>query len=342
MMLTVVYVRNESEPDAVENRILNYEDGGFDKQLAVLDALYEVFPNIPKSSLYPTVTRITLKTMDGKLTSAVAEDADEIIPYLPIPSHLSHISTVSITELQKEAVLDMDVDRVEWKGQSFAFKKTGEHLEGTLRELTILDRLCNSPHIIDLKAIVTNKDNRIRGFLMPYIHAGNLSDVFVKARRDPGVSKEDEDLVIDWSLKLTWALQITRGIVELHAIAAYNGDLKPQNVLLGLEGQAILVDFLPMGFSDEFAAPEILARQHDHNTSLQSMLTGAADVYSLGLILYALTQENARGIRIPSWKDGPGSAPCWYRDVVQQCLNLDPAGRPSALEVLSLLQNGAS
>jgi serine/threonine protein kinase len=337
-MLTVVYGRNENEPDAVENRILDCEEDGDDKEHAVLDALDEVLPSI--SYFYPTVTRITLETVEGNLTATITEDVDAIVPYLPIPQHLSHISTVPITELRKVETLDMDVDRVKWEGRTFTFKKTGEVLAGTLREPTILDRLCTSPNIIDLKAIVVNRENLIRGFLMPYMYAGNLEHVFIKARRDQGVAEDDDEPVFDWPIRLTWACQIIQGVVDLHAIEAYNGDLKPQNVVLGPAGQAILIDFLPMGFSDEFAAPEVLAKHHDHDTTLESILTGPADVYSLGLVLYAVAQEKAHGVRPPLMWDR--RVPCWYRGVVQRCLHLDPAARPSALDVLSLLQQGAS
>jgi serine/threonine protein kinase len=247
---------------------------------------------------------------------------------------------VLISELQRVIGLGLGVDRVKWRGQTFAFKKLGEDLEGNLRELTILDRLCNSPGIIDLKAIVVNQDNSIRGFLMPYMYTGDLERVFIKARRDLGVSKRDDESAFDWSLKLTWARQITQGVVDLHGIAAYNGDLKPQNIVLGPVGQAILIDFHPIGFSDNFAAPEVLEKYHKPNTTLESLLTGPADIYGLGLILYALVQENGNGARAPLWRDG--STPGWYRHIVQRCINLDPVARPSAVEVLSLLQEGAS
>jgi hypothetical protein len=204
-MLTVVYGRNENEPDAIENRILDCEEDGDGKEHAVLDALDEVLPSI--SYFYPTVTRITLETVEGNLTAAITEDVDAIVPHLPIPQHLSHISTLPITELWKVATLAMDVDRVKWEGhwQTFAFKKTGEVLTGTLRELTILDRLCKSPNIIGLKAIVVNRENLIRGFLMPYMFAGNLEHVLIKARQDQGVAEDDDEPIFDWPIKLTWA-----------------------------------------------------------------------------------------------------------------------------------------
>lgn len=262
-VLTVVYGRNENEPDALENRILDCDE---DKENAIADALDDIIPNI--SFFYPTVTRIALKTVNGILTTVITKDVDEIVSYLPTPSHLSHISTVPINELRIVTSLDFDVDRVKWKNEAFAFKKTGEDVAGTIRELTILDRLCNSPNIIDIKAIVVNQDNIIRGFLMPYMHAGNLEDVFFKVHPDAGVLNVDDKPAIDWSIKLTWARQVAQGVVDLHAIAAYNGDLKLQNIVLGPTGQAVLIDFLSIGFSHAFAAPEVLAKHIDPTLEL--------------------------------------------------------------------------
>jgi len=175
---------------------------------------------------------------------------------------------------------------------------------------------------------------------MPYMNAGDLDSVFIKVRRDRGASKRDDEAAFDWSLKLTWALQITQGVVDLHSIVAYNGDLKPQNIVLGPMGQVILVNFLPMGHSDDFAAPEVLAKYNDHGTTLESVLNGPVDIYSLGIVLYALVQEKGEGVRVPIWRDG--SAPGWYRNIVQRCIHLNPAVRPSAVEVLFLLKKGGA
>lgn len=62
-------------------------------------------------------------------------------------------------------------------------------------------------------------------------------------------------------------------MVDLHAISAYNGDLKPQNVLIDPTGQALLIDFLPMGISDDFAAPELVKMSHSHGIALETVLS---------------------------------------------------------------------
>ena len=334
--LSVFYTRNKIEADSIENQILDCDDWQ-DKEDKVLKIFHDVFPTI--SVFYPTVTRITVVTVDGKLTTSLSEDTDEITDYLPIPPHLSHLPTVPIAELRKVQALHTDVDLVKWQGQPFAFKKSVEVPEGTIQELTILDKLSNSPNIIDVTRIVVNQDKTIRGFLMPYIPAGNLTDLFERIREDEGVAPDQ--LILHWSIKLGWALQIVQGVVDLHSIAAYNGDLKPQNIVVAQDGQAILIDFLPMGISDMFAAPELLEKWNNHReTELKSMLTPQADIYSLGLTLYALAQENEEVAHPSVWREG--IAPVWYQDIVQRCLEVDPSARPSATEVLSLLRKGSS
>ena len=333
--ITLSYDRNEDEPDAIENMLLDAEACiTDDKTHAVWGAMRRILPDI--THFYPTFTGVKLKTVGGILTTTIAEDVDAIIHYLPIPAHLSHVPTAPITELERYVMLDIDVDRVKWKGETYAFKRTGESLEGTLRELTILDKLSESPHIIDLKAIVTNRDNTIRGFLTPFIHAGDLENVIRKVREKRGLTDETDTTVFDWPLKLSWACQIVRGVVDLHSISAYNGDLKPRNVLINSAGQAVLIDFLSMGFSEPFTAPEVLERYHDGVTKFESVLTGPADVYSLGLLLYVIAEEMLKDVRPVVWRAGRTCA--WYREIVERCLSLDPVARPSASEVLSLLE----
>lgn len=153
--------------------------------------------------------------------------------------------------------------------------------------------------------------------------------------RDRGLAEDADTATIDWPLKLSWACQITQAVIELHAISVYNGDLKPQNVLIDSTGQAVLI-----GISHEFAAPEVLEKWHEHGASFESVLTAQADIYSLGVTLWAVAEEKWRGTRSPVWRDG--IMPAWCRDIVHKCLLTDPLMRPSSMEVPSLLNSGGS
>jgi serine/threonine protein kinase len=334
-MLTMVYRRNENDLDALENWLLDCKDR-HSKNVTLLRNLREILPRV--SHFYPTVTCITLETVHGNLVPKITEDVQEITHYIPIPSHLSHIPTTPITNIRKVAGLAMDVDRVEWQGEHWVFKLTGPNLEGTVREISILDQLYNSAYIIKLKAIVTNRDNTIRGFLIPFMPHGDLAEVFNAERMKLGLTEDCDAIAFDWSLKLSWARQITHGVVDLHAVSVYNGDLKPRNVLIDAAGQAVLVDFCPMGCTDDFAAPEILVGLEDPETDFESLLTPTADIYSLGLLLYAVAEEKSRIVWPLVWRGG--TTPDWYSDIVRQCLAQEVRDRPSAAEVLRSLDAG--
>lgn len=120
--LSLFYKRNEVEANSVENQILDCDDWQ-DKEDKVLKIFHDVFPTI--SVFCPTVTRITVVTVDGKLTTSLSEDTDEITDHLPIPPHLSHLPTVPIVDLRKVQALHTDVDLVKWQGQPFRFQKVG-------------------------------------------------------------------------------------------------------------------------------------------------------------------------------------------------------------------------
>lgn len=325
-LIVIAYSRNNDEPYCKENEWLDSED----PDDVALDELLEIYPDFHTLPFYDTATRITIKTIDGKLTTTITEDLDTIISYLPIPPSLSHIPIAQIRDLKLITMIDMDVDRVKWRGSTYAFKRTAESHEGTLRELAILHQLANSSNIIDLVAIVVNRDNQIRGFLTPFVGSGNLQSVFMAARQSLGLGDEGDAVAFDWPLKLSWARQITQGVIELHAISAYNGDLKPQNVLINSTGRALLIDFLPTGITQVFAAPEVLEA---FNRGVPK-LSAPADVYSLGLLLSAVAEEKWGEMRTPTWR---GGTPEWYRDIVNRCLALAAEDRPSATEVLSLL-----
>lgn len=242
-----------------------------------------------------------------------------------------------IAELEKIDIENiMDTDRVKWRGDTYAFKSTGKMPEGPLRELAIMDQLAESPNIINLVAIVVNHDNAIRGFLTPFMPSGDLQSVFEDARKSFGLGNDDDATAFDWPLKLSWARQIVQAVVELHHISAYNGNLKPQNVLIDSIGQAQLIDFLPKNTSDKFAAPELLKMIWSHGLTFESVLSTPADVYSLGLVLWAVAEERWMGMPTPVWR--AGKTPNCYRDIVKRCLVLDSEARPSAIEVLSLLE----
>ncbi|TDL18958.1 kinase-like protein, partial [Rickenella mellea] len=253
----------------------------------------------------------------GRPTQRVTEDKQEIIDYIPLPSSLSHIRTVQITDLYKVTSLCMDVDQVRWQDRPWAFKLTSYNPKGNLREIFILDQLSHSPFVIQLEAIVIDRDNLIRGFLTPFMPRGDLADVLEMRHTDEGYTNHDVSTVaLDWSIKLSWAHQITSSVADLHAVPACHGDIKPRNVLIDEAGQALLIDFSPVGITKAFAAPEILAIFTDPEVEIEIEITAMADMYSLGLVLYVLAEETTE-VELPLvWRNE--DTPMWYREAAQK------------------------
>jgi hypothetical protein len=143
--------------------------------------------------------------------ATVTEDLDAIISHLPILSSLSHVPTVPITDFKHIKLVNMNVDRVKWRGTIYVFEKASVSSEGILRELAIIDGLAKSPNIINLVAVVVNHDNTIRGFLTLFMHSGNLESVFETARQSIGLGNDDDGTLFERPLKLSWARCTRRG-----------------------------------------------------------------------------------------------------------------------------------
>jgi len=142
--------------------------------------------------------------------------------------------------------------------------------------------------------------------------------------------------------------QVAGGLAHAHAACIVHRDVKPGNVLLGRDGRARLTDFgiarllgdaarhTKAGFTvgtAAYLAPEQVRGEQ---------VTPAADVYSLGLVLLeALTGERmyqgspteAALARLHAPPQLPAQLPPPWREALEMMTTLDPANRPSAVDV---------
>jgi serine/threonine protein kinase len=245
------YNNHPEEKDCLENRMLAMEEDHEFYAAGVDASIREYLYKIP--FFFKSITCITIKTVEGQVTLTTSEDEEEIIPYPPVPPLPQGLPRTLLEQLAKitdydERIISMTVDRVVWNGESYAFKRADEDVDAAVEELTALLRLRDSPAIVHVEAVVVDKENLFRGFLTPYLSSGNL---------ETAISKSKEALA--WTSKLAWAKQIVQGVVDMHALKIYHGDLKPQNILIDNEGRAQLIDFAPIGFSGGWASPEVIA-----------------------------------------------------------------------------------
>ena len=148
------------------------------------------------------------------------------------------------------------------------------------------------------------------------------------------------------------AAQIARTLDALHAEGFVHGDLKPENVIVRADGEAVLTDFglaraarqaaAPGATGTLFAiAPELLlGSPGDHR----------ADLFALGVLLHRLLLDPGVGARefyarfphVDFWQASrtePGDLPDALRDVIADLLAIDPDERPScAAEVARTLE----
>ena len=168
----------------------------------------------------------------------------------------------------------------------------------------------------------------------------------------------------DWSETVCRVgVQLAQALAYSHAQGVLHRDLKPANVLLTAEAAPQLVDFnisfcskldgatpaAYFGGSLAYMSPEQLEACNPMHTRTPDSLTGASDVYSLGIVLWemltgslpfvdeqlaagwsaTLAQMVERRIQGPDLQSArtQGDTPRELRDVVAKCLEADPNRR---------------
>ncbi|MER7946019.1 protein kinase [Streptomyces sp. NPDC096079] len=147
---------------------------------------------------------------------------------------------------------------------------------------------------------------------------------------------------------------LARALADVHAVKVLHRDLKPANVLLAATGPK-LIDF---GIAQAFEATALTSTglvvgspgfmSPEHLVGSRAVVP-ASDVFCLGAVLaFAASgrgpfhdDEMAAVIyRISRAEADLHGVPEELRPVVEHCLRLDPAGRPSAVELSGLLGGG--
>jgi serine/threonine protein kinase len=177
-----------------------------------------------------------------------------------------------------------------------------------------------------------------------------LAKSFTKAIVDPSYSVQE---------RLRWCVDIACALVYLHGrdTPVRHGDLKPANVMLDAEGNAVLLDFglatasmtatwhtRGGGFTPGYAAPEVQAGGGQ---------TTAADVFAFGLVLYEVCHRrpwfkdiDLRGhaTHVEFLRAGLSpplslhAIPAFVASLIAQCLATNPSGRPSSAELLQKIR----
>lgn len=152
------------------------------------------------------------------------------------------------------------------------------------------------------------------------------------------------------------ALECAAALAAAHAVGVVHRDIKPANILLDANGNATVTDFgialvtsrpsreLP---GSTTGTPQYMSPEQ----SLGEQVDGRSDVYALGVVLYEMltgtcpfpgrnaTEVIAKHISapIPQVSERAPETPAALVRLVERMLAKDPAGRPSASELVQKL-----
>lgn len=255
------------------------------------------------------------------------------------------IRSVEIGSLRCEYTLTVgggQINLVAIKGESgiHVFKRSlgkyGALPEDIYKEFLFLVNLPPCPHLLQPTAAVVDESG-FRGFLLPHQPAGSLNIVFsdnVGVVLDGAESHTMDSMEIragklSWLFKVNLAWDIVQGLSALHAQAIFWGDLTLINIVLCHDGYCRFIDYYPSRCCITSAPPEFST----------GPFTGPQDIFSLGLVLWCVAHEVGSFTRMQyetpvlHWAQ---SIPLWYKEIVLKCVQYQPEGRPTAMEVYDI------
>ncbi|OQR85635.1 protein kinase [Achlya hypogyna] len=231
-------------------------------------------------------------------------------------------------------------------GKPVAIKQlVGEKSTATVQ--AFIDEIClmtklDSPFVVSLLGCAWVRPRDIQ-LVVEFMDQGDLRQLLTVAP------------TLSWTVKVQLAKDIAQGLVYLHSLDIIHRDIKSRNVLLHKVSHALRAKLTDFGIS-RIVDTDMTARVGTFRWTAPEVLEGnayslAADVYSVGMVLWELDLHNVpfsnmeTGWNEYQWiealKDGgvkpECSASCPLAHIVQQCTMYTPTDRPSALELAVLL-----
>jgi len=162
-----------------------------------------------------------------------------------------------------------------------------DHLERFRREARAVAQLSH-PHIVTV--IDAGEEISSDG------HDGRVGAPYIVLEYVPGETLKDvirREGTLDIPQAIAYAIEIARALGAAHERMIVHRDVKPQNVLIGVEGGAKITDFgIARSLTEEglTIAGRVLGTTDyvSPEQALGEAVTGQSDLYSLGIVLYEM------------------------------------------------------
>ncbi|MGI9577784.1 MAG: protein kinase domain-containing protein [Microthrixaceae bacterium] len=234
-------------------------------------------------------------------------EPDELAARLALPKHL-----VAIEPIQKSATGALWRGRDRRVGRDIIIKVlTPECRDRLEAETRALGRLGDHPNVLSASIVGHGEDGT----------AWVVTEEMAETLADAATGASPADV-------LTWSAQLASALEHVHANDVIHGDVTPNNVLVGADGDARLADFgsarlsgdpqarVPGGHTPRYAAPE-------RRRGVPA--TRASDVHGYGATVLSV---------IPGGADG---APRRVRRLLRRCVRVDPDKRPDMSAVVRVM-----
>ena len=195
-----------------------------------------------------------------------------------------------------------------------------------------------SKHVVQVLDVIKDSGGSVIGFVEEYIDGGAV------VAASPGICAVDAMRMI---------FPVAAGIADIHAHSRVHRDIKPDNMLYDSEGTLKIFDFglakidgaggtAQLYYTLGYSAPEIFTP----DASGKHHFTKAVDVFAFGAtVLWMLNggqlpnELNKVPPTLPciDFSSLPVGLPAPVSDILNRCLDADPAQRPSMDEVRDLL-----
>jgi len=160
---------------------------------------------------------------------------------------------------------------------------------------------------------------------------------------------------------LRWLAKVADGLAYFHEAGYVHRDVKPQNTVIGDDGQVKVIDFALAIRQEASLGKHLIRRLAERRRPgtwsymspeqiRNERLTGLADIYSLGVTLFEVvagrlpySAESSQELLeqhlyapIPSVRSAAPDAPAELDDLVRAMLAKDPLDRPTGMQYVSV------